>query len=112
MSQSLINQIKKARQRKVEAGGFAFVIRRPTDTEFVAHRELRTYEIVQEYVVGWEGVREADIVKGGAEDAVPFDAELWREWCADRPDLWEPIFTAVLESYEQHVEQRQAAVKN
>ena len=112
MSQSLIAQIKKARQRRVEVGGFTFIVRRPTDTEFVAHYELRIYEIAQEYVVGWEGVTEADIVNGGGEDAVPFDADLWREWCADRPDLWEAIFTAVLQAYEQHVEQRQAAVKN
>lgn len=110
--QSLINQLRKAREVKVEAGGFTFIVRRPTDTEFLAHRELKVYEIAQEYVVGWSGVTEADIVKGGSEDAVPFDRDLWREWCADRPDLWEPIFGAVLTAYEQHSTQRRESAKN
>ena len=112
MSQSLINQLRKAREVKVEAGGFTFTVRRPTDTEFVEHRELKVFEIAQEYVVGWAGVTEADIVKGGGEDPVPFDRALWREWAADRPDLWEPIFEAVLTAYEQHAQTRREASKN
>lgn len=112
MSQSLINQLRKARETKVPAGGFTFTVRRPTDTEFLEHRELRVFEIAQEYVIGWEGVTEADIVKGGGEDPVPFNRDLWREWCADRPDLWEPLFEAVLTAYEQHAEARKAAAKN
>lgn len=112
MSQSLINQLRKARETKVQAGGYTFTVRRPTDTEFLEHRELRVFEIAQEYVIGWEGVTEADIVKGGGEDQVTFSRDLWREWCADRPDLWEPLFEAVLTAYEKHSEARKAAEKN
>lgn len=109
---ALLEKVRKARESKVTVGSWTFTIRRPTDSEFVEHRALRSYELARQYVIGWEGVTEADLVKGGASDEVPFVKELWAEFVNDHPELWDPIFDAILHAYRGHMETRQAAAKN
>lgn len=99
---SLIDKIKKARETAVEVEGFRFTIRRPTDQEAVNLRDVTFIEIAQKFVVGWFGVKEIDLFPGGNPVEVPFDGEVWREWCADHPEFWQPVSSAVLDAYKKH----------
>jgi hypothetical protein len=101
---SLVNKLRKSRESGIEVSGFNFTIRRPTDQEAINLRAVTFIEIAQRFVVGWSGVKSIDLVPGGDGAEVPFDADLWKEWCADRPDFWEPISTAVLDAYQKHRE--------
>lgn len=101
---SLIEKLKKSRETAVEVEGFRFTIRRPTDQEATTLKKATYIEIAQRFVVGWAGVKEIDLVPGGNPVETPFDADVWREWCADRPDFWQPISGAVMDAYRLHRE--------
>lgn len=104
----LIARMRKARELDVEAGGRRFTVRRPTDME--AARLANGGDLL-DFVVGWD-LKEIDLVPGGGPDPVPFDGALFREWIADRPDLWQPVTDAVREAYAAHVRQREDRAKN
>lgn len=108
---SLIDKIRKSRETQVEAAGRKFTIRRPTDEEALAFGKSGLLEIVKKFVIGWE-LNEIDIIPGGDASAVPFDAELFAEWVADQPEVWEPLGTAILEAYKAHADKREASIKN
>ena len=116
MSDILITRMRKARQIKVEVDGHTFICRRPTDAEaselFQAGLHGNRLHVAREFVDGWEKVIDADVVVSGGDQPATFTRDLWREWCDDRPDFWEPIYTKVMESYEKHCEDRKAAAKN
>jgi hypothetical protein len=99
---SLIDKLRKARETAVEVDGFKFTIRRPTDQEAIGLRAVTFIEIAQKFVVGWSGVKEIDLIPGGDGAAVAFDPDLWQEWCADHPEFWQPISSAVLDAYQKH----------
>jgi len=105
-------RIRKARESQIEAGGFTFTIRRPTDEEAVRRQGESAFDFARDFVVGWKGVKESDLVNGGGSDEVPFDTTAWSEWLADRPDLWGPIGEAVLNAYMAHVKRREDAAGN
>lgn len=108
---SLIDKIRKARETGVEAGGRKFTIRRPTDEEAMTFSKSGLLDVVKKFVIGWE-LTELDLIPGGNPVAVPFDAELFGEWVADQPEVWEPLGTAILEAYKSHTEKRESAAKN
>lgn len=108
---SIADKMRKARQRQVEAGGFKFTIRRPTDLEASRLGKARTEDLLA-YVVGWSDVMEIHLVPGGTSVEVPWDEEVCREFLADRPDLWDPLATAVLTLYTEHVAALEDATKN
>lgn len=104
---SLVEKIRKAREKTVEVGGFRFTVRRPTDLEMMGLSErLRARDMgaLLGYVVGWEGVKALDIIPGGEPHPLAFDAEVCAEWLADRPDLLDAVAQTVLETYQAHVE--------
>jgi len=105
--QSLIDKIRKARQQTVEAGGFKFTIERPTDMQVIDLQQdnvrLRQSELLKRFIVGWEGVKETDIIPGGVGVEVEFDNDLFIEWIADKPNLWTPITDAITLSYQDHI---------
>jgi len=107
MSRELIERLKQQRNLHVRVGTFTFFARRPTDAEMVEIRRSRAgnINIAMDYVHGWDNVIEDDIVGGGGSSVVEFDADLWREWCADRPDFWAPIALAIIDAYKLHGEQ-------
>lgn len=104
MSAELIARLRKQREGRVTLGPFTFTFRRPTDVEMVAigREGLDFPALAARYVVGWDGVTDGAIAGGGGTNVVAFDAALWREWCADRPDFWQPIGTAIVEAYTLH----------
>lgn len=112
MSNTLIEKIRKARESSVELSGFVFKFRRPTDEEAVTLGRMTFIDVCRHFVTGWEKVKELDVIPGGGPEPVPFDAELWGEWLADRPDFWQPLQKAILDSYRAHSKKRDAEAKN
>lgn len=110
----LAEKIRKARQSRVQSGAFTFIITRPTDIEMLEFRgqKLKQRDILELFVVGWEGFKESDLYSGGTGEPVEFNAEIWKEWIADRPEHWTPITNAIIESYKQHEMQMEESSKN
>lgn len=110
---SLLTQRLKSRESTVEAGGYSFTVRRPTDEEVVDARANKStmIEMVKKFVVGWD-VTELDVVPGGCGDKVPFDADLFADWIADQPELWVTLGESILAAYEAHTKRREDALKN
>ena len=108
---SLAERMRKAREQKVQAGGYTFVVRRPTDVDMMEMGGRVDARRLIPYVVGWEGVAEMDLVKGGEPHPLPFDREACAEWLADRPDLLAPVVEAILAGYTAHAERLAAEKK-
>lgn len=108
----LIEKLRRARERRVEVGGFDFTVRRPTDIEALELRRGCGLGDLLRFVVGWGKVKELDIVPGGGPEPVPFDAALAAEWLADRPDLLQPLADEVLDGYRDHVAALEKIAKN
>ncbi len=110
----LAKKLRKAREKTVEVAGFRFKYRRPTD--FEAARLFRdnvsTVEIAVEFVIGWDRVRECDIIDGTTTDPAEFDKDTWKEWCHDRQDFWQPLRDAIMQSYVDFAKQKQEEEKN
>ena len=117
MSQALVEKIRRARESRVTvevagSGERQFTVRRPTDAEAVELREqVEVFAIVCRYTVDWT-LTELDVIPGGDAQPVTFSAELFREWAADHPEVWRPLFDAVLDSYSRHRERAGSDAKN
>lgn len=116
MSKSIRDRLIAARESWIQAGGFEFKVRRPTEMQTLAWRALDRDQVAESMiktcVVGWRGVRECDLASGESDDEAVFDALTFAAWIEDRPDLWEPITGAVLASIEAARSSREASEKN
>lgn len=114
-SVALIKRMRQARELKVpiEGTGFEFTILRPTDwdTQVMLRDRASFFDVARDHVIGWNNVREVDLVKGGTTDPAEFDSMIWAEWLADRPDFWEPLNKAITEAYTKHQEKKNEAAK-
>jgi hypothetical protein len=108
---SLIDKIRAARLTVVEIGKFKFTIKRPTDIERLTLKNSTHETLFKSFVVGWDNVKEIDIISGGTSIDVPFEPDLFVEWTADKPELWEPIFDALMDSMKRHDQARVALEK-
>jgi hypothetical protein len=108
---SLVQKLRKAREVQVQAGGYTFTVRRPTDVQMMA-LSGQGVEALVPYVVGWEGVREIDVLPSGDAHPLDFDAAVCAEWLADRIDLLSPLADAIIAAYKAHAETLEAAAKN
>lgn len=99
---SLVEKIRKARELKVEAGGFTFVILRPTALDMSEMSSASRGRAILPFVIGWEGVRELDLIPGGDPHPLAFDADVCGEWLADRIDLLGPLASKVFEAFVAH----------
>lgn len=111
MSKALLEKMRKAREKRVDAAGHTFTILRPTDADAVAMAGRPPLEFVERFVVGWD-MTELDLVPGGMAEPVAFDSGLWVAWVRDHPDVWDALGMAILDAYESHVKAREAAAKN
>lgn len=109
---ALLEKIRRAREVRVTAGGFTFTVRRPTDVEWIELRNQSLVRAVLPFVVGWEGVREIDLIPGGDPHPAPFSADVCTEFLTDRIDLLPEIVDAFVKAYEDHLAQRSATEKN
>lgn len=110
---TLADRIRKSREQSVDVAGHQFTVRRPSDEEAAAisaHGD-GLLDIVKRFTIGWN-LNEIDIVPGGNPVPAPFDLDTFREWVADRPDVWDPLGTAIVDAYKAHAERREAAIKN
>lgn len=112
MSKALIDKIRRAREQRVPVGDMTFIIRRPTDLEVGKRGGGISVDDVFQYVLGWEGVREVDVIPGGDPHPLPFDVDLCAEWLADRLDVLGTLSNAVRDLYLAHRQAQDAAVKN
>jgi hypothetical protein len=104
-ARSLKERLLAARQRTVEAGGFKFEVRRPTDVQILRLRRGDPADVGQRFmaecVVGWN-LKELDVVPGGTDDDAPFDSEVFMVWVEDHIDLWDPIVSAIFDMVDEH----------
>ena len=98
----LADKIRKSRESQVQAGGFTFTIRRPTDMDMMEFNRVKKTEFLIKFIVGWEGVTELDLIPGGDGHPAPFDSEACDEWMADRADLMIPVVNDIVEAYQAH----------
>lgn len=101
---SLIDKLRKAREKKVEAGGVTFIVRRPTDLDMMEMAGKVDARRLIPFVIGWEGVTEGHLVNGGDPHPLPFDKDACAEWLADRPDLLAPVVERIIGLYSEHAE--------
>ena len=109
---ALLDKIKRAREFRVEAAGYTFTVRRPTDVEWMEIAGQSTARAVLPFVVGWEGVKELDLIPGGDPHPLAFDSAACQEWLADRIDILPILLDAFVKSYEAHLQARGDAAKN
>jgi len=105
-----LEKLRKARERNVPVDGHIFTIRRPTNAE-VASLSGTGLDMVKRFVVGWD-LREIDVVPGGTDIPLPFDAELFADWIEDRPEFWAALFESIQGAYLEHAQAQDAARKN
>lgn len=113
MASALLEKLRRSREIKVTVGGKNYTARRPTDIEAIElHNSGSSFAaMAQKFVIGWD-LLELDIVPGGGPEPAPFDAELWADWVADKPDLWPVLATAILDAFNAHVAKRTSSEKN
>lgn len=109
---ALVEKLRRARETRVEIGDFVFTVRRPTDLEWVTLQGAGPGGRILPFVVGWEGVREMDLIPGGDPHPLAFDPAVCAEWLADRPDLFEAVANALIEAYRSHAAAREDTLKN
>lgn len=105
MRELTLEKYRRALESKVEAGGHTFVVRRPTcaDVAEISGRPV-SLEWAAQFVVGWEGVVESDLIPGGDPEPVAFSSPLFLAWVKDRPSLWAPITEGVITAYQRYEE--------
>ena len=101
---TLTEKLRAARLHKVEAQGYVFTIRRPTDYEAAQFGDTDRFDIVLDYVEDWGEMRERDVIPDGGNDLVAFDRDLWREWIPDHPELWQPLLDKIVDAYTTHTQ--------
>lgn len=115
MASALLQKLLKARTLRVEAGGFVFEVLRPTPLEREEKLRGDRSEVARgilSLVVGWEGVKELDLIPGGDPHPLPFDVDACAAWLADRPDLFAEISAAVVQGFEDYIKRLDDSLKN
>ena len=111
----LIAQLDEQRTRWVDLpGGKRVQFRRPLETEFGKFRQGVDVEHVAQYVCGWQGFAEADILGRaiGGDHAVPFNGKLWDRLARDRLDYVAAVATAIVGAITDYLAERDATAKN
>lgn len=109
----LLQKRQKFREAMVDLGdGKAVRFRRPLLSGALAMHRKPVLDAVVECVVDWQGFRESDVLPSGAEDAVPFDSDLFRDIVADRPDWLAKIDAAISDAIGAYAEDLKAALGN
>jgi hypothetical protein len=111
----LIAQLDEQRTRWADLpGGKRVQFRRPLETEFHKFRGGVEVQHVAEYVCGWSGFTEADILGAaiGSDQTVPFNSRLWDRVARDRLDYVAAVATAIVDAITDYLQQRDATAKN
>lgn len=111
---NLAERIRAARRVVIEIDHMSFLGTRPSVDEFIRlyRDEARNSAIARTYIDGWVGVRECDLVAGGSEQEVSFDAELFDELIADRVDISDTITRKFIDIVSKKLEEMALLEKN
>lgn len=112
---ALIAQMDAQRQQWVELEpGKRVRFQRPLETEFYRFRLGVTVDHICEYVNGWEGYTEADLLGAaiGSSDDVEFDSALWARLARDRSEYIAPVARAIADAITAHLAAKDSAAKN
>lgn len=113
--------LKKAREQRVEVGGFTFIVCRPTELEMAEVRSglpagdashLALFRALVRFIVGWEGVALEDLADGAGPDRAEFTPETCMAWLTDRLDLLGPLVQAIVEMVNKRREVMEGRRKN
>ena len=107
---TLAQRLRERREFWVQVGeGKRIKVLRPREAEFVEFIDQQGTmfagpEHVRRYVVGWDGITEADLLgqEVGAADPAPFSQELWDEVVSDRLNWLKPVAAALLHAIADH----------
>ena len=111
MANTLVEKIRRGRERSLKVGERTITIRRPTDAEALQLQGKGPLNFVLGFVCGWD-FQEIDLIPGGDAKAVEFEGDLWAEWISDHPEHWEPIALAIMNAYGEHTKAREGEAKN
>lgn len=111
MAKTLADKIKESRQIEVKVGDITFTARRATSEEMFAYyatnpdapNGVSFAEICRKHVTGWTGVKESDLIDGGAADSVPFDKSVFDDVIGDNQEWWTYIATEVLRTAQERI---------
>ena len=116
----LLARLRERREIEVQVGaGKKVTILRPREAEFSEFvgtdgKMFAGVEHVRKYVVGWDGITEADLLgpELGASDPAPFSRELWEEVVSDKLAWLKPVAVALLKAIADHRFSLQETEKN
>ncbi len=108
----LAEKMRKAREVRIEVREHVFIALRPTDLDMLEFREGITPRGLMKFVVGWENVKEIDLVPGGDPHPLAFDHEAMVEWAADDPEIFTSLINGITGAYAEHQQKRADAKKN
>jgi hypothetical protein len=114
MNPSVILQKREQyREAWVDLGdGKRLRFRRPLIAHTLVMHRATALEGVVSASVAWEGFTEADFLPSGGSDAVPFDADLWRDVAADRLDWLIKVDTAIADAIKAYSSDLKASLGN
>jgi hypothetical protein len=107
--QAIKARMREAREKWVDAAGFGFLVRRPSNLDFMrlAARGLdekqRKIEIVLASVRDWRGITEAVLLGAAADPASPpvaFDSEAFELFIGDHLEIVLELAGAIAELYQ------------
>jgi hypothetical protein len=108
---AIAEQIRRAREQWVTAGGFEFKIRRPTYVQIAKWRDLAPDEFLGRCVVDWK-IPGHELAPGGGGKVPQFDVEDFLEWVGDRPAVVNELTDVVLKVMSEHGARREGLEKN
>jgi hypothetical protein len=111
----LVQQLRSQRESWAEvAPGKRIKIRRPQEAQMFRFRGGISAALAVEFVVGWEGITEADLLGASLASQTPavFSPELVSEVLLDRMDWVEAVSVELRRAIEAHIEAKAAAAKN
>ena len=109
MAVDLIAALRKQRRQWVELVDGqpekAISFQRPPEADFYKLKDGIGPDLVCQYVDGWRGLTEADIVGGehGSDAPAVFSPELFRVWVQDRADLLLRLAGAMAAAVDKHL---------
>ena len=107
---ALAEKMRAQREHWVQVGARRYLVRVPTRLE--AALAGNPVEAALRAVVGWEGVRQCDLLPGEPDAPAAFDAEAFREFVADDLGAIKALMDAVTDLTAQRVARIGEAEKN
>lgn len=111
----LVQQLRSQRESWAEvAPGKRIKVRRPQEAQMFRFRGGISAALAVEFVVGWEGITEADLLGEAIASQTPavFTPELASETLLDRMDWVEKVSAELKRAIEVHLAAKAEATKN